>query len=249
METVFQRADQGLSTTAQFIPAGTVQPGMPFNPSTANQCAYGQTYRSSKRGGKYVATVADCPQPSIYVRGHCVLLIDGRFIAHRTDCGCINAVAVWVCRDWVQPCACCVCTAQGSGGGCAGLTRAPSGKSRLNHILCRYLRLLSEVTSGSKIVIRAGFTLFVHRSIGITITIIIIAAHSQRRNLPACTSYVHSSCCRSINSRLQPNAATCGRQLTTPSVQATCLCTFHAPTKTCHQCFANLPARQRHATT
>jgi len=171
METVFQRADQGLSTTAQFIPAGTVQPGMPFNPSTANQCAYGQTYRSSKRGGKYVATVADCPQPSIYVRGHCVLLIDGRFIAHRTDCGCINAVAVWVCRDWVQPCACCVCTAQGSSGGCAGLTRAPSGKSRLNHILCRYLRLLSEVTSGSKIVIRAGFTLFVHRSIGITITI------------------------------------------------------------------------------
>lgn len=68
MKTVFQRADQDLSTTAQIIPAGTVRPGMPFNPSIANQCAYGQTYRSSKRGGKYIATIAHCPEPSIYVR-------------------------------------------------------------------------------------------------------------------------------------------------------------------------------------
>ncbi len=66
--SIHDRADQGLSTTAQLIPAGTVFPGTPFNPSAANQCAYGPTYRSSKRGGQYIATVADCPQPSIYVR-------------------------------------------------------------------------------------------------------------------------------------------------------------------------------------
>lgn len=76
MKTVFQRFDQGLSTTAQLIPAGTVQPGIPYNPATSNQCAYGETYRSSKRGGKYIATIADCPQPSIYVCDTCDVLLE-----------------------------------------------------------------------------------------------------------------------------------------------------------------------------
>lgn len=33
----------------------------------ANQCSFGETYRKAKRGGQYIATVADIPQPSIYV--------------------------------------------------------------------------------------------------------------------------------------------------------------------------------------
>ena len=35
--------------------------------SDANQCSYGETSRAAKRGGPYIATVADFPQPSLYV--------------------------------------------------------------------------------------------------------------------------------------------------------------------------------------
>ena len=35
--------------------------------SDANVCSYGEAYRRAARGGAYVVTVADFPQPSLYV--------------------------------------------------------------------------------------------------------------------------------------------------------------------------------------
>jgi hypothetical protein len=36
--------------------------------SDANQCAFGEMDRAALRGGPWIATVADFPQPSLYVR-------------------------------------------------------------------------------------------------------------------------------------------------------------------------------------
>ena len=35
--------------------------------SGANQCSFGEADRKAKRGGSYVAVVADLPSPSLYV--------------------------------------------------------------------------------------------------------------------------------------------------------------------------------------
>eukprot|EP01023_Acetabularia_acetabulum_P005649 TRINITY_DN12314_c0_g1_i5.p2 TRINITY_DN12314_c0_g1~~TRINITY_DN12314_c0_g1_i5.p2 ORF type:complete len:515 (-),score=126.84 TRINITY_DN12314_c0_g1_i5:296-1840(-) len=50
--------------TAAFIEAGAVFQGNPY--SYSHECAYGRTYRTGKRGGQFVAVVADLPQPSVY---------------------------------------------------------------------------------------------------------------------------------------------------------------------------------------
>ena len=56
------------NTTTNLLPAGAILPSA--NQATgANQCAFStENHRQTKRGGSFVATVADLPQPSIYVR-------------------------------------------------------------------------------------------------------------------------------------------------------------------------------------
>ncbi len=60
-------ATSGYDAVATLIPAGAV--AQTVNGDTgANQCSYGEVDRPAKRGGRWVATVADFPQSSLYVR-------------------------------------------------------------------------------------------------------------------------------------------------------------------------------------
>lgn len=67
LTAVEQDAAMGTDAVAQLIPAGAVSQ-TPDMDTGANQCSYGETDRKAKRGGQWVATVADYPQPSLYVR-------------------------------------------------------------------------------------------------------------------------------------------------------------------------------------
>ena len=63
--TVFLSGAKNTSTT--LISAGATAPQASLE-SGANQCSYStENYRAIKRGGAYVATIADLPQPSLYV--------------------------------------------------------------------------------------------------------------------------------------------------------------------------------------
>lgn len=55
------------NTSTTLLPAGANLPAV--NRATgANQCSFSTgTYRTARRGGAFVGTVADFPQPSIYV--------------------------------------------------------------------------------------------------------------------------------------------------------------------------------------
>ncbi|KAK9902882.1 hypothetical protein WJX75_009728 [Coccomyxa subellipsoidea] len=66
LTAVEQDAAMGTDAVAQLIPAGAVSQ-TPDMDTGANQCSYGETDRKAKRGGQWVATVADYPQPSLYV--------------------------------------------------------------------------------------------------------------------------------------------------------------------------------------
>ncbi|BDA42283.1 hypothetical protein COCOBI_03-1700 [Coccomyxa sp. Obi] len=59
-------AKQGTDATAMLIPAGAIAQTVNGD-SDANQCSYGESDRAAKRGGPWVATVADFPQSSLYV--------------------------------------------------------------------------------------------------------------------------------------------------------------------------------------
>lgn len=60
-------AKSGTDTEAALIPAGAVLPER--NTDTgANACSFGGFNRKAKRGGRWVATVADLPSPALYVR-------------------------------------------------------------------------------------------------------------------------------------------------------------------------------------
>lgn len=59
-------AKQGTDATAAVIPAGAIAQTV-NGESSANQCSYGETDRAAKRGGPWIATVADFPQSSLYV--------------------------------------------------------------------------------------------------------------------------------------------------------------------------------------
>lgn len=72
-------AQRGTDAEATLIPAGAVLPAV--NGDTgANQCSFGEVGRKAKRGGRWVATVADLPAPALYV-------IDG---ASQTVHGAVN---------------------------------------------------------------------------------------------------------------------------------------------------------------
>jgi hypothetical protein len=60
-------AAAGQDASTSLIPAGAVAQTVNGD-SGANQCSYGETSRVAKRGGDWIATVADFPQSSLYVR-------------------------------------------------------------------------------------------------------------------------------------------------------------------------------------
>ena len=61
------------NTTTTLLPAGAMLPSAD-QATGANQCAFStKNHRATKRGGSFVATVADLPQSSIYVRLSCLL--------------------------------------------------------------------------------------------------------------------------------------------------------------------------------
>ena len=55
------------SAGVQFIPAGAVLP-KPSQASNANACSFAVARRPATVGGALIATVADLPKPSVYVR-------------------------------------------------------------------------------------------------------------------------------------------------------------------------------------
>jgi hypothetical protein len=55
-----------MSVETDLIPAGAVAPVRSLA-STANECSFASVSRAAKRGGRYVVTIADLPQPSLYV--------------------------------------------------------------------------------------------------------------------------------------------------------------------------------------
>ena len=55
-----------MDAEATLIPAGAILPQV--NTDTgANQCSFGEVDRKAKRGGRWVATVADLPAPALYI--------------------------------------------------------------------------------------------------------------------------------------------------------------------------------------
>lgn len=54
------------ATTTTLIPAGAVLPQR-SQASTADECSFASVSRAAKRGGSFVVTIADLPQPSLYV--------------------------------------------------------------------------------------------------------------------------------------------------------------------------------------
>ena len=66
-QTVTMDEATNTEPTATLQPAGATAPQQSQD-SDANACSYGETYRAAVRGGAYVATPADYPQPSLYVR-------------------------------------------------------------------------------------------------------------------------------------------------------------------------------------
>jgi hypothetical protein len=66
LTTVEEAAQRGTDAEAALIPAGAILPVL--NTDTgANQCSFGEVSRQAKRGGRWVATVADLPSPALYV--------------------------------------------------------------------------------------------------------------------------------------------------------------------------------------
>jgi hypothetical protein len=62
---VVEAEASSLTLEAELISAGAVAQGPGYG--TGNECAYGRTYRVARRGGDYIATHADYPEPSVYV--------------------------------------------------------------------------------------------------------------------------------------------------------------------------------------
>lgn len=75
--------------TASLVSAGAIAPQQDLS-TDANACSYGETYRLAVRGGAYIATPADYPQPSLYVSSiTCTLLMPEA----ASSCGRLQALA------------------------------------------------------------------------------------------------------------------------------------------------------------
>ena len=66
LATIEAAAARDTDAEAALIPAGAVQQTVNTD-SGANQCSFGETDRKAKRGGSYIAVVADFPSPALYV--------------------------------------------------------------------------------------------------------------------------------------------------------------------------------------
>ena len=66
-ELVLSDASANVEPVTSLASAGASAPSQNED-SEANACSYGEAYRIAARGGPYVATTADYPQPSLYVR-------------------------------------------------------------------------------------------------------------------------------------------------------------------------------------
>ena len=95
-------AKSGTDAEAALIPAGAVQPTK--NTDTgANACSFGEVNRKAKRGGRWVATVADLPAPSLYVRIAPLPLRVMTHIGVVLVCGCRPACARALCARRSAP--------------------------------------------------------------------------------------------------------------------------------------------------
>lgn len=66
LANIQSNASQGLLGNTTFIPAGAVKPSAAAS-TGANQCSFGELYRTAKRGGPFIAQPADIPTASVYV--------------------------------------------------------------------------------------------------------------------------------------------------------------------------------------
>lgn len=67
LSNIQSNASRGLLGNTTFISAGAVRPSAAED-TDANQCSLGELYRIGKRGGPFIATNADIPTASVYVR-------------------------------------------------------------------------------------------------------------------------------------------------------------------------------------
>ncbi|KAL0017780.1 hypothetical protein WJX77_011291 [Trebouxia sp. C0004] len=67
LPNIASNASHGLEGSATLLSAGAVKPVQAANGSTANQCSFGETYRTAVRGGPFIAMNADIPTPSLYI--------------------------------------------------------------------------------------------------------------------------------------------------------------------------------------
>ncbi|KAL3150830.1 hypothetical protein ABBQ32_000588 [Trebouxia sp. C0010 RCD-2024] len=65
LANIQSNASQGLLGNTTFIPAGAVKPSAAAS-TGANQCSFGELYRTAKRGGPFIAQPADIPTASVY---------------------------------------------------------------------------------------------------------------------------------------------------------------------------------------
>lgn len=75
LPNIASNASHGLEGSATLLSAGAVQPVLAANGSTANQCSFGETYRTAVRGGPFIGVNADIPSASLYVRLLSVLVV------------------------------------------------------------------------------------------------------------------------------------------------------------------------------
>lgn len=65
LSNIQSNATRGLLGNTTFVSAGAVKPGVAES-TDANQCSFGELYRTGKRGGPFIAVPADIPTSSVY---------------------------------------------------------------------------------------------------------------------------------------------------------------------------------------
>ena len=70
LSNIQSNATRGLLGNTTFVSAGAVKPGVAES-TDANQCSFGELYRTGKRGGPFIAVPADIPTSSVYVSACC----------------------------------------------------------------------------------------------------------------------------------------------------------------------------------
>lgn len=94
-------ASRGLIGNSTFLSAGASKPTV-ANSSDANECSFGETYRTGKRGGQYIGLTADIPYSALFVSFSSSLIVSvtkiPSCIAALRCCTCAyTACLCWTC--------------------------------------------------------------------------------------------------------------------------------------------------------